>query len=168
MALSWSDRRENWIKTTKISNEDARWALDCIVKNEDSIYALESRLKNKEDEDIANDLKYIKKRIKDLINFKEDNIDDITLNAPNSYKLQISIPSTLSYLMKTWAAAEGRDLSSVALQCLETGLREMKSKGSIPPIAVDRYYSACEKKVALAEINNLWDDHESDLTSIHS
>jgi len=41
--------------------------------------------------------------------------------------------------LNVWAAAEGRDLSSVAFQCLETGIREMKSKGSIPSVAVNRY-----------------------------
>ncbi len=54
------------------------------------------------------------------------------LNTPNSFKLKLSVPSNLNYLMKAWAAAEGRDLSSVALQCLEAGLREMKSKGALP------------------------------------
>ena len=62
--------------------------------------------------------------------------------------------------MKVWAAAEGRDLSSVAFQCLETRIREMKSKGSIPSIAVNRYDSACQKRIALAEVNNLMEKYE--------
>jgi len=62
--------------------------------------------------------------------------------------------------MKVWAAAEGRDLSSVAFQCLETGIREMKSKGSIPLVAVNRYDSACQKRIALAEVNNLLEKYE--------
>ena len=57
----------------------------------------------------------------------------------------------LNYLLKVWAAAEGRDLSSVAFQCLETGLREMKSKGEIPIAAMKRYDDSCEKRIALAE-----------------
>ena len=62
--------------------------------------------------------------------------------------------------MKVWAAAEGRDLSSVAFQCLETGIREMKSKGSIPSVAVNRYNSACQKRIELAEVNNLLEKFE--------
>ena len=61
--------------------------------------------------------------------------------------------------MKAWAAAEGRDLSSVALQCLEIGLRAMKSKGSIPSAALRRYDVACERRIALAEVNNIWEKH---------
>ena len=62
--------------------------------------------------------------------------------------------------MKVCAAAEGRDLSSVAFQCLETGIREMKSKGSIPSVAVNRYDLACQKRIALAEVNNLLEKYE--------
>ena len=63
--------------------------------------------------------------------------------------------------MKAWAAAEGRDLSSVALQCLESGLRTMKSKGSIPSVAIERYDVACQKRIALAEVNNVWEKYET-------
>ena len=52
------------------------------------------------------------------------------------------------------AAAEGRT-SSVVFQCLETGLWEMKSKGSIPSVAISRYDTACQKRIALAEVNYL-------------
>ena len=79
------------------------------------------------------------------ITCKENQLDDLVLNTPNSYKLQLSVPSNLNYLMKAWAAAEGRDLSSVALQCMELGLREMKSKGAIPSSAIRRYDLSCEK-----------------------
>jgi len=36
----------------------------------------------------------------------------------------------------------------------------MKSKGSIPSIAVNRYDSACQKRIALAEVNNLLEKYE--------
>ena len=65
--------------------------------------------------------------------------------------------------MKTWAAAEGRDLSSVALQCLEIGLREMKGKGAIPSSAISRYELACEKRIALAEVNDFWEKYDRSL-----
>ena len=67
----------------------------------------------------------------------------------------------INYLMKAWAAAEGRDLSSVALQCLEIGLRAMKSRGSIPTAAIERYDIACKKRIALAEVNDIWDKYEA-------
>ena len=102
----------------------------------------------------------MKKKVKETISSKEISLDDIALNTSNSNKVQISVPSNLAYLLKVWAAAEGRDLSSVAFQCLETGIREMKSKGSIPSVAVNRYNSACQKRIALAEVNNLLEKYE--------
>ena len=95
--------------------------------------------------------------MKSQLNSREIEIDEIALNAANSSKLQISVPSNLNYLMKVWAAAEGRDLASVALQCMEFGLREMKSKGTIPSMAVEKYQIACEKRILLAEINGRLD-----------
>ena len=80
----------------------------------------------------------------------------------NLYLCDIYLRHYLNYLLKVWAAAEGRDLSSVAFQCLETGLREMKSKGSLPAVAIDRYNSVCKKRIALAEITNLVDKYESE------
>ena len=97
----------------------------------------------------------------DTIIEKENELDDLSLNTANSAKLQVSVPSSLNYLMKAWAAAEGRDLSSVALQCLEIGLRAMKSRGSIPTAAIERYDIACKKRIALAEVNNIWDKYEA-------
>ena len=102
----------------------------------------------------------MKKKVKETISSKEISLDDIALNTSNSNKVQISVPSILTYLLKVWAAAEGRDLSSVAFQCLETGIMEMKSKGSIPSVAINRYDSACQKRIALAEVNNLLEKYE--------
>ena len=92
---------------------------------------------------------------------KENELDDLSLNTANSAKLQVSVPSSLNYLMKAWAAAEGRDLSSVALQCLEIGLRAMKSKGSIPSAAIERYDVACKKRIAFAYSYNRKDPKRS-------
>ena len=69
----------------------------------------------------------------------------------------------MNYLLKAWAAAEGRDLSSVALQCLENGLRSFKGMGAIPSAAIKRYDVACEKRIALAEINNAWEEYENSI-----
>ena len=155
----WSSLREEWLKNTSIPEADAKWALDVLLNSEEDFFEIERKIQNKED--YFGEVRNLKKKVKENISIKEIDLDDISLNASNSNKLQISIPSNLNYLLKVWAAAEGRDLSSVAFQCLETGISEMKSKGSIPVIAMSRYNSACEKRIALAEINNLFEKYES-------
>ncbi len=159
MKRSWNKTRDKWLRETSLAEEVSLWALDSISKNEKEVYKLETSFQadgvSEEDEK----LKFLKRLIKSEITAKENELGDLSLNSPNSYKLQVSVPSSLNYLMKAWAAAEGRDLSSIALQCLEIGLRALKSKGSIPLAAIQRYDDVCEKKIALAEINNVWEEH---------
>tara|TARA_B100001109_G_C18601611_1_gene352703 strand:- start:119 stop:616 length:498 start_codon:yes stop_codon:yes gene_type:complete len=159
MRKSWSILRDEWLQNTSVPEDDAKWALDAIISYEDELFAIERATKN--EEDIFNDVRKLKKKVKEYICLKEIDLDDISLNNSNSNKLQISVPANLNYLLKAWAAAEGRDLSSVAFQCLETGISEMKHKGSIPSIAISRYNSACAKRIALAEVNNLLEKYES-------
>ena len=159
MFKNWTYLREEWLKTTSVQQEDAKWALEALISSEEDIFEIERKLSN--NENIFNKVKTLKKKVKEKISSKETSLDDISLNTSNSNKLQISVPSNINYLLKVWAAAEGRDLSSVAFQCLETGLSEIKSKGSIPSIALTRYDSACQKRIALAEVNNLLDRYES-------
>ena len=159
MSNSWSYYREEWLKSTSLQEEDAKWALEAIIDTEEELFDIESGLKN--NEDIFRKVKILKKKVRENISSKETSLDNVSLNPSNSNKLQISVPSNINYLLKVWAAAEGRDLSSVAFQCLETGLSEIKSKGSIPSIALTRYDSACQKRIALAEVNNLLDRYES-------
>ena len=158
MFKNWSYIRDEWLKSTTITEDDANWALEALIISEEEFFEIEKRFKN--NEDILSQVKSLKKKVKDTISSKELSLDDIALNTSNSNKVQISVPSNLNYLLKVWAAAEGRDLSSVAFQCLETGLREMKSKGSIPSIAINRYDLACKKRIALAEVNNLLEKFE--------
>ena len=158
MPKNWSSIREEWLKSTTIEKEDAKWALEVLIDTEEDLFEIERKFKN--NEDALGQVRSLKKKVKETISSKEISLDDIALNTSNSNKLQISVPSNINYLLKVWAAAEGRDLSSVAFQCLETGLREMKSKGSIPSIAINRYDSACKKRIALAEVNNLLEKYE--------
>tara|TARA_A100001388_G_C28774828_1_gene506625 strand:- start:2117 stop:2608 length:492 start_codon:yes stop_codon:yes gene_type:complete len=158
MPNNWSKIRDEWLKNTPIAEDDAQWALEVLISSEEELFEIERKFKN--NEEILGQVKNLKKKVKENISTKEVSIDDIALNTSNSNKVQISVPSNLNYLLKVWAAAEGRDLSSVAFQCLETGLREMKSKGSIPSIAINRYDSACQKRIALAEVNNLFEKYE--------
>ena len=160
MSKDWTYFREEWLKNTSLQEDDAKWALEALINSEKEFYEVESGIKNKEDVFIK--VKNLKKKVRDNISSKELSLDNIALNTSTSNKLQISVPSNLNYLLKVWAAAEGRDLSSVAFQCLETGLREMKSKGSLPAVAIDRYDSVCKKRIALAEIINLVDKYESE------
>ena len=160
MSKDWTYFREEWLKNTSLQEDDAKWALEALINSEKEFYEVESGIQNKEDVFIK--VKNLKKKVRDNISSKELSLDNIALKTSTSNKLQISVPSNLNYLLKVWAAAEGRDLSSVAFQCLETGLREMKSKGSIPTIAINRYDSACQKRIALAEVNNLLERYETD------
>ena len=159
MPSNWSKIRDEWLDRTAVAKDDAKWALEALINSEEELFEIEQKIKNKEDDAISQ-VKFLKKKVKETISSKEISLDDIALNTSNSNKVQISVPSNLTYLLKVWAAAEGRDLSSVAFQCLETGIREMKSKGSIPSIAVNRYNSACQKRIALAEVNNLLEKYE--------
>ena len=158
MPKNWSYIRDEWLKSTTIAEDDAKWALEALINSEGELFEIEKKLKS--NEDAFGEVRSLKKKVKETISSKEISLDDISLNTSNSNKVQISVPSNLNYLLKVWAAAEGRDLSSVAFQCLETGLREMKSKGSIPSIAITRYDSACQKRIALAEVNNLLEKYE--------
>ena len=158
MPKNWSYIRDEWLKSTNVAEDDAKWALEALINREGELFDIERKFKN--NEDVLVQVRSLKKKVKETISSKETSLDDITLNTSNSNKVQISVPSNLNYLLKVWAAAEGRDLSSVAFQCLETGLREMKSKGSIPSVAINRYNSACQKRIALAEVNNLLEKYE--------
>jgi len=158
MSNYWSKLRDEWLDSTAIAKNDAKWALEALIASEEELIEIEKKIRNKED--AISQVKNLKKKVKETISSKEISLDDISLNNSNSNKLQLSVPSNLTYLLKVWAAAEGRDLSSVAFQCLETGLREMKSKGSIPSAAINRYDAACQKRIALAEVNNLLEKYE--------
>ena len=160
MSKDWTYFREEWLKNTSLQEDDAKWALEALINSEKEFYEVDSGIQNKED--VLLKVKNLKKKVRDNISSKELSLDNIALSTSTSNKLQISVPSNLNYLLKVWAAAEGRDLSSVAFQCLETGLREMKSKGSLPAVAIDRYDSVCKKRIALAEITNLVDKYESE------
>ncbi len=158
MPSNWSKLRDEWLDRTAVAKDDAKWAIEALINSEKELFEIDQKIKNKED--ATNQVKFLKKKVKETISLKEISLDDIALNTSNSNKVQISVPSNLTYLLKVWAAAEGRDLSSVAFQCLETGIREMKSKGSIPSVAINRYDSACQKRIALAEVNNLLEKYE--------
>ena len=164
MISKWKKAKGLWAERTSLPAEVKEWAIESIKEQESAIENIElfsSQGSEREREGIEESLKILRKSIKSELTSRENELDDLTLNTPNSYKLQISVPSNLNYLMKAWAAAEGRDLSSVALQCMETGLREIQSKGAIPKTAIKRYEDSCDRRIALAEVNCLWERHQN-------
>ena len=168
MPGDWSDFRDRWLSKTPLESEDAIWAIESLKAYLETYGDLaKAREKEKVDNAINNEtlekIKRLRKGAKSRLTEAENTLDDLSLNSPNSYKLQVSVPCNLTYLMKAWAAAEGRDLSSVALQCLEVGLRDAKKNEGIPVAAIKKYDLACEKRIALAEVNHLW---EKELNSI--
>ena len=78
----------------------------------------------------------------------------LDLVKPYADKLQITIPPSLGALLEGWAAAEGRDKTSVSVAALEVGLRQLLKDGSLPPMAVEFYKQACEKQVAFTLAKN--------------
>ena len=64
-------------------------------------------------------------------------------------KLTVSVPPSLHVLLRSWALCEGRELTSVVLQCVELSVRQLKSNGSIPSGAVRAYEAACDERLAV-------------------
>ena len=67
-------------------------------------------------------------------------------------KLTVSVPPSLHVLLRSWAICEGRELTSVVLQCVEQSIRQLKSNGSIPEAAVRSYETACNERLAIGGI----------------
>ena len=154
MEKKWENELQRWIKETSISKESASWA----IQDEGNEQKKDEEIKNSAGKrELEKEIKTSKKQLLSINQEKEKGLDNLSLSSPSSYKLQVSVPITLNLLLKAWAAAEGRDLASVALQCLEIGLRESKSKGNIPLAAVEHYERNCEKRLAIAEVNKKWE-----------
>ena len=41
MSKNWSNIREEWLRSTSIPEDDAKWALDVLIENEEEIYNIE-------------------------------------------------------------------------------------------------------------------------------
>ena len=70
----------------------------------------------------------------------------------NQVKLTVSVPPSLHVLLRSWALCEGRELTSVVLQCVELSVRQLKSNGSIPSAAIRAYEKACDERLAIGGI----------------
>ena len=80
----------------------------------------------------------------------------------NQSKLQLTVPPSLYQLFKAWSISEGRELTSVVLQAAETGIRQLKVEGKLPLSAVSHYEETCQKRLAVAELNALFDISDSE------
>ena len=67
----------------------------------------------------------------------------------NQVKLTVSVPPSLHVLLRSWALCEGRELTSVVLQCVELSIRQLKSNGPIPSAAIRAYEGACDERLAI-------------------
>ena len=72
-----------------------------------------------------------------------------TTTRENQVKLTVSVPPSLHVLLRSWAICEGRELTSVVLQCVEYSVRQLKSNGSIPGAAIRQYESSCDERLAI-------------------
>ena len=72
-----------------------------------------------------------------------------TATRENQVKLTVSVPPSLHVLLRSWALCEGRELTSVVLQCVELSIRQLKSNGSIPSAAIRSYETACDERLAI-------------------
>ena len=70
----------------------------------------------------------------------------------NQIKLTVSVPPSLHVLLRSWAICEGRELTSVVLQCVELSVRQLKSNGSIPTAAIHQYEKACDERLAIGRV----------------
>jgi hypothetical protein len=68
---------------------------------------------------------------------------------PYGSKLQLTIPNAFAHLIDAWAAAEGRERTSVGGEALLKGLRQMMQEGTLPQSAMDSYERACRHQTAL-------------------
>ena len=98
MPSNWSKIRDEWLDRTAVAKDDAKWALEALINSEEELFEIEQKIKNKED--AINQVKFLKKKVKETISLKEISLDDIALNTSNSNKVQISVPSNLNYLLK--------------------------------------------------------------------
>ena len=90
MPKNWSYIRDEWLKSTNVAEDDAKWALEALINREGELFDIERKFKN--NEDVLVQVRSLKKKVKETISSKETSLDDITLNTSNSNKVQISVP----------------------------------------------------------------------------
>ena len=81
MPSNWSKIRDEWLDSTAIAKDDAKWALEALINSEEELFEIEQKIRNKED--AINEVRNLKKKVKENISSKEISLDDIALNTSN-------------------------------------------------------------------------------------
>ena len=49
MSKNWSYIRDEWLKSTTIAEDDAKWALEALINTEEDLFEIERKFKNNQD-----------------------------------------------------------------------------------------------------------------------
>ena len=49
MPKNWSYIRDEWLKSTTIGEDDAKWALEALINSEGELFEIERKFKSNED-----------------------------------------------------------------------------------------------------------------------
>ena len=49
MSSKWSRIRDEWLNSTTITKDDAKWALEALINSEEEIFEIEQKIRDKED-----------------------------------------------------------------------------------------------------------------------
>ena len=104
MSSGWKEAKDKWLEGTLLSEDLIQWALTAIQDDDEKLISASFKKTNAKQEpttrkELDESQKDIRKNLKSNITSLENDLDDLSLNSPNSYKLQISIPSNLNYLL---------------------------------------------------------------------
>ena len=77
MPSNWSKIRDEWLDSTAIAKDDAKWALEALINSEEEIFEIEQKIKNKED--AISKVKFLKKKVKEK-KMKETSNSETYLN----------------------------------------------------------------------------------------
>ena len=64
MPKNWSYIRDEWLKSTTIAEDDAKWALEALINSERDLFEIERKFKS--NEDALGDVRSLKKKVKKL------------------------------------------------------------------------------------------------------
>ena len=69
MSKNWSYIRDEWLKSTTIAEDDAKWALEALINTEEDLFEIERKFKN--NQDVLELVRSLKKKVKETISSKE-------------------------------------------------------------------------------------------------
>ena len=69
MPYSWSKLRDEWLSSTAIGEEDAKWAIEALTNSEEELFEIERKVKN--NENAIDQVKNLKKKVRKLSHQKK-------------------------------------------------------------------------------------------------